>query len=267
MQKIGVFYNQKKMGLDNLFTELKKINCKIFHTLPKAQKPDIELAICLGGDGTMLRLGRYFAGTNIPILGVNLGRLGFLTEINKNQLMNELKNIINDRNYTIENRDIFDIEVSRNHQTIKTFSCVNDISIKNSEAARIIDLDLFINNEFVVRSTGDGLIVSTPTGSTAYSLAAGGPIVSPDLSVYVISAICPHTLNLRSIVVDSNKNIEVKIIDEAEMIASIDGQLSYKLIQGDSIFLKKSKKTLKLLISNKYCYFKLLREKLSWGSR
>ena len=274
MKKIGVFYNPNKTELKQLFqqleswSKLRKIALVIFHDLPEDILIfNLDLAICLGGDGTMLRFGRYFAGTGIPILGVNLGRLGFLTEINKNELVKELNHLLDDNNFKIEDREIFDISILREGKVIQEYSCVNDISIKNSEAARIIDLDLFVDEEFVVTSIGDGLIISTPTGSTAYSLAAGGPIVSPDLSVYVISAICPHTLNLRPIVVSSSKNIKVKVVDKVDILLSVDGQLSHKLLHNDFVSLNKSNKTLKLLITHDYSYFKVLREKLSWGSR
>jgi NAD+ kinase len=290
IKSIGVFYNPEKTGLAKIFDELKLWAKKNKITLTFVDKWQTEIshnkntentkktenikniknfdfAICLGGDGTILSLGRFLAGTDISILGVNLGRLGFLAEINKHDLINELDNIINLKNYKIETRDIFDIQIFRANKLFKQYHCINDIAVKNGEKSRIIDIDLFIDSEFVVRYIGDGLIVSTPTGSTAYSLAAGGPIVYPDLSVFVITAICPHILNIRPLVVKSDKKLEIKILEQKDTVLSIDGQISEKLFLDDNIIITKSKKTLKIWTTKNYSYFNVLRQKLSWGNR
>ena len=277
IKTIGVFYNPEKSGLQKIFDELEiwalkhKISLKFISNWQSRELAltieNLDFAICLGGDGTILSVGRFLAGTNIAILGVNLGRLGFLAEINKQDLNAELDNILSCKDYKIETRYILDIKVVRENKIFKEHLCINDIAVKNGEKSRIIDIDLFIDSEFVVRYVGDGLIVSTPTGSTAYSLAAGGPIVYPDLSVFVITAICPHTLNLRPLVVQSDKKLEVQVLEQKDMVLSIDGQISEKLFLNDKILITKSRKTMKLFTSQNYSYFDVLRKKLSWGNR
>ncbi len=278
MKKIGVFFNPEKTNVENVINKIKAWNSseiaknisidffsKLCESDVEAQK--FDFFISLGGDGTILKLGRFLAGTNVPIFGVNLGRLGFLAEINPDEIIQELNEIVCKNNYKIETRELFDVKILRENALEKNFVCVNDIIVKNGENARIIDLDLFIDDEFVIKYVGDGVIVSTPTGSTAYSLASGGPIVYPDISVFVVTAICPHTLNLRPLVIDSQKKLMIKILEQKDILLSIDGQITEKLFLNDKILITKSEKTMKLLLSKKYSYFEVLRNKLSWGAR
>jgi NAD+ kinase len=285
IKKIGIFYNHKKIGLQKVFQEIenwaKEKNIDLFFYKEWYLKENfefeiekIDLAICLGGDGTILSAGRFLAKYNslnktaVPILGVNFGRLGFLAETKKDNLIGELELILNDenKNYKVSSREIFDIEIiNEKNKLKKNLLCVNDIALKNGDKSRIIDIDLFIDNKFVIKYTGDGLIVSTPTGSTAYSLAAGGPIVYPDIPVFVITAICPHKLNLRPLVINSNKKLEIKIPKQEDIVLSADGQIFEKISSNDIVFITKSNKKMYLLENKKNNYFDILKEKLSWG--
>lgn len=274
LKKIGLFYNQKKQKeVSEFFPKLikwttsKKIKTTIFDEWPKTI-PNVDIAIVFGGDGTILRAGRYFAGSNIPILGINLGRLGFLAEVQKENSILELTKILSNKQFNTQPRALFDVQIKRNNRILQKYLAVNDIVIKNSERARVIDLDVFCDNEFIAKYTGDGVIIATPTGSTAYSLAAGGPILDPTTPVFILCAICPHTLALRPLILNDNKNIRVAVIDKTQdTIISIDGQITQKLLHGDEILIKKSKQKMIIMLTESYSHFEILRKKLGWGNR
>ncbi|MFH1715169.1 MAG: NAD(+)/NADH kinase [Elusimicrobiota bacterium] len=273
LKKIGVFYNPKKDEVKGIFSDIEKwgkannISITIFHQIP-ASVPKIDLAVVFGGDGTMLRIGRFIAGSNVPMLGVNLGTLGFLAEVNKKEMLGDLGNLKKEKKWNIQKRLLLDVLVKRNGKTLKKYIAVNDVVVKNGDKVRVIDLDVWVDNKIVATYTGDGVIVATPTGSTAYSLAAGGPIIHPSLPLIVISAICPHTLTLRPLIVGADKNISINNLKiSQDSILSIDGQITQKLFTGDEIHIKRSKNQLCLLIADKRNYFEVLREKLSWGVR
>ena len=227
---------------------------------------DVRMAIVLGGDGTLLAAARVFAAKAVPILGVNLGSLGFLTEVPIDDLYPTLE-AIDSGTCDVEKRSMLEATVLRNGQKISEFHALNDVVISKATIARLASFDLYLKGNFVTSYKGDGLIIATPTGSTAYSLAAGGPILTPSVDAMVLSPICPHSLTHRPIVLPDEIEIEVVVgwtCDEAFL--SVDGQLGMPLCQGDRLQCRKSPHQTSLLRMRR-TFFDVLRTKLKWGQR
>jgi NAD+ kinase len=228
-----------------------------------------DLVVVLGGDGTLLSVARTLAG-KAPILGVNLGNLGFLTEISRGELYPALVQILAGR-FRTETRSLFDIDLKRaggeaGGLPALRYRVLNDAVITKSALARIIELTLRVDGHLVARFRADGLIISTPTGSTAYNLSAGGPILSPLLGVAVLTPICPHALSLRPIVVPDAGAIEVTLeTPREEVYLTLDGQEGTSLGQGDTVSITRSKATVKLIKVSERTFYDNLRGKLRWG--
>jgi NAD+ kinase len=227
---------------------------------------DVYFIVVLGGDGTLLGAARRVAKYGTPILGVNLGGLGFLTEIPLQRLYPVLELMIGGR-LEIETRVMLETRVIRNDQEISRFGVLNDVVISKGAPARIIDLDVHINQEFLTTFRADGLIISTPTGSTAYNLSAGGPIIYPTLASFIITPICPFTLSNRPIILSDSHQVQVTLTKEVDQEVSLtcDGQIGFDLFFGDKVIIRKSKETLRLIKSPDQTYFEILRTKLNWG--
>ncbi len=224
-----------------------------------------DLIISLGGDGTFLRAARVFSPHNIPLLGINLGGLGFLTEISISNFQQELWEILNGK-YKIEERLMLKTSIIREGKKIKSFLSLNDIVISKRALSRLINLKTSISGEFVTTYSADGLIISTPTGSTAYSLSAGGPIVYPDLEVIILSPICAHTLAVRPLIVAQNDEIEVTLEPPSgEVMLTIDGQIGFNLKEKDKIKVSKASCKAYLMKQEEKLFFKVLRTKLRWS--
>jgi NAD+ kinase len=228
---------------------------------------DVEMMIVLGGDGTLLSVGRQVWNRNIPILGVNLGGLGFLTEITLDELYSVLEKVLQD-DFEINERETLKAGVIRRGKRIAEFVVLNDAVINKGALARIIDLETTINGEYLSTFRSDGLIISTPTGSTAYNLSAGGPIVYPSLHTIIITPICPHTLTIRPIIIPDDVKIRalLKSRDE-EVTLTLDGQQGFTLKFEDVVEVGKAEGRILLIKSPYRHYFELLREKLKWGER
>jgi len=228
---------------------------------------DVEMIIVLGGDGTLLSVARQVWNKNIPILGVNLGGLGFLTEITLDELYSVLERVVRD-DFEINEREALNAVVIRRGKRIAEFIVLNDAVINKGALARIIDLETTINGEYLSTFRSDGLIISTPTGSTAYNLSAGGPIVYPSLHTIIITPICPHTLTIRPIIIPDDVKIRalLKSRDE-EVILTLDGQQGFTLEFEDVVEVGKAEGRILLIKSPYRHYFELLREKLKWGER
>jgi NAD+ kinase len=229
-----------------------------------------DLVVVLGGDGTLLSVARTLAG-RVPILGVNLGNLGFLTEISRGELYPALVQVLAGR-FRTETRSLFDIDLKRAGGETGTgvpglrYRVLNDAVITKSALARIIELTLRVDGHLVARFRADGLIISTPTGSTAYNLSAGGPILSPLLGVAILTPICPHALSLRPIVVPDSGIIEVTLgTPREEVYLTLDGQEGTSLGQGDTVSITRSKATVKLIKVSERTFYDNLRGKLRWG--
>ena len=229
--------------------------------------PHVEMMIVLGGDGTLLSVARQVWNKNIPILGVNLGGLGFLTEITLDELYSVLERVLRDE-FEINEREILKAGVIRRGKRIAEFIVLNDAVINKGALARIIDLETTINGEYLSTFRSDGLIISTPTGSTAYNLSAGGPIVYPSLHTIIITPICPHTLTIRPIIIPDDVKIRALLKSSNEEVTlTLDGQQGFTLKFEDVVEVGKAEGRILLIKSPYRHYFELLREKLKWGER
>lgn len=227
----------------------------------------VDLIIVLGGDGTMLSVARLVGSRGVPILGINLGGLGFITEVNRNEILDAVEEVLSG-SCSIEERIMLNAVVYRLGERIAEFVVLNDVVINKGALARIIDLETYVNNNYLANFKADGLIISTPTGSTAYSLSAGGPILYPTLNSIVLTPICPHTLTNRPVVLPDNFIINAKLISESEDVyLTLDGQVGFSLKKNDKVEVKKADFTTKLLIPCGRNYFEILRTKLKWGER
>jgi len=233
----------------------------------RAIPPRVDLIVVLGGDGTLISVARQVGSLRVPILGVNLGSLGFLTEITLDDLFPTLELALVGE-YAVSERMMLKAVVRRAGREIGQYRVLNDIVINKGALARIIDMEAWVDGAYLTTFKADGLIVATPTGSTAYNLAAGGPIIYPGLHCLVISPICPHMLTNRPIIVsdDSVIRIEVKFQDE-DVAFTADGQVGMPLQGGDVVELRKSKSCTRLVKSPSKDYFEVLRTKLRWGER
>jgi NAD+ kinase len=227
----------------------------------------VEMMIVLGGDGTLLSVARLVRDRKVPILGVNLGGLGFLTEITLEELYRVLEKVVQGDFFTNE-RVVLSASVIRRGERLTEFTVLNDAVINKGALARIIDLETTINGEYLTTFKSDGLIISTPTGSTAYNLSAGGPIVYPSLHCTIITPICPHTLTNRPIVIPDDVEIQATLkTKQQEVILTLDGQQGFTLEFEDVVEVKKAEGHILLIQSPYRHYFELLREKLKWGER
>lgn len=226
-----------------------------------------EFLVVLGGDGTMLAATRAVATAGIPILGVNLGSLGFLTEVPLEELYPTLEALSENR-CSVDIRSMAHCQLVRGGECVGTYEALNDVVVSKSAIARIADFDLYINQVFVSNYKADGLIVSTPTGSTAYSLAAGGPILAPDLDGFVITPVSSHALTNRALVVKDSSRIEIVVRSTQEdAFLTVDGQVGEPVQDGDRIHCRKSEHTVRLVRLGTRTFFDVLRGKLKWGER
>jgi len=227
---------------------------------------NLNFVIVLGGDGTLLSAARAAAKAGIPIVGVNLGALGFLTEVSLDELYSTLESI-DQGSCGLDVRSMVHCEVSRSGSVIANFDALNDVVVGKGTIARLNHCDVFIDNVFVSRYQADSLIVSTPTGSTAYSLAAGGPILMPNVDSFVVTPVSAHSLTHRPLVVRDSSRIEIVVMTgDEEAYLSIDGQAGMPMLDGDRVYCRKSENQVKLL-HTKGTFFDVLRTKLKWGQR
>ncbi len=237
--------------------------------IPRAEMPDQEPAvvISLGGDGTLLSAARAFARTDTPILGVNLGSLGFLTEVPLSELYVTLDAWMQGT-AIVDLRSLMHTELVRDGQRFRQWDALNDVVLAKGAIARMGEFAIELDGQFVARFRADGVIVSTPTGSTAYTLAANGPILMPSVDAMVLTAICPHLLTIRPIVFPGSSEIALVVdVVPHETFLTVDGQEAVELLLGDRILCRKSERCVRLLRSHPNGLFNVLRSKLSWGER
>ena len=243
-------------------------NCFLYtdkNTIPK----DTDCIIVLGGDGTILQAAYDTSDTDIPILGINAGTLGFLAEIETHGIYEALDNIFKD-DYTLEYRMMLEVYITRDKEVLHKGKSLNEIVVARSGFSRIISLSVYVNGELANKYRGDGIIVATPTGSTGYNLSAGGPVITPNNQVIVITPICPHSLNSRSIVISEEDEIVVKVetskkTQNKEVLATFDGHEAIQLNAEDVIEIKKSKKVTKFIKFKSNNFFETLRSKLGYS--
>jgi NAD+ kinase len=228
---------------------------------------DAGLAIVAGGDGTLLSVARSAAPQGIPILGINLGGLGFLTELSADELFAGLEDVLAGR-ATVEERQTLRVRYARRSGERFEYALLNDVVITKSAMARMIDIDLRIDGEEVATYKSDGLIVATPTGSTAYNLSAGGPILDPRMGAFVISPICPHTLTYRPLVVPRSVRVEVALqSDDEEVYLTLDGQVGFPFHPAETLTVDDHPRPVRLVRVAGRGFFQVLRRKLRWGER
>lgn len=227
-----------------------------------------ELIIVVGGDGTLLNAARSLVEYDVPILGINLGRLGFLADVTPSHLTETL-DLIFSGNYREDRRAILQAQVFRGDDLINQSAAFNDVVLHTKNVARMIEYETHIHGQFVNVTRSDGMIVSTPTGSTAYALSGGGPILHPGLNAIVLVPICPHTMSHRPIVVDADSIIEIIVSEsnQAQAQCTCDGQIDLPTENGDRIVIEKHKHPVRLIHPANYNYYEILRAKLHWGKR
>ncbi len=225
-----------------------------------------DLLIAVGGDGTMLYAAGLAQNGEVPLLGINRGRLGFLADISPDEIENSLTQVLNG-DYTQESRLLLDARIVDPDGNARTSVALNDIVLQKRDTGRMLDFETAIAGRYVNTHSGDGLIVATPTGSTAYSLSCGGPIIEPALDVVVIVPVCPHTLSDRPIVIPADCEIEVKLIARSDTKAevTVDGQSHGELSAGDRLLISRSDQRITLIHPPGYDYYEILRSKLHWG--
>lgn len=227
----------------------------------------VDLIISLGGDGTLLRAAKIAATDGIPIFGVNLGGLGFLTQIGIDNLEIFLEKIYQGKCF-FDERMMLDCIVKRKEKEIKKFTALNDIVIGKGAFARLISLATYINDDYVITYSADGLVISTSTGSTAYSLSAGGPIVNPNINSMILTPICPHTLSARPLIIGENDQVRITLeLSEEEVMVTIDGQEGFTLEPKDEVIVKKSIYKTRLIAFKEKSFYAILREKLRWSGQ
>jgi len=224
----------------------------------------VDAVLVMGGDGTMLHAVRMVAGARVPLMGINLGSLGFLTSVTQEQITQVVAALANDRVERVK-RTMLEARITRQGQPSGSYHALNDVVIGWGYSSRIITLDLSIDARPVMTARCDGLILSTPTGSTGHSLSAGGPIIYPETPVFLINVVCPHTLSDRPFVLPDRLALDVKVTETGkEILLAVDGQDQETLGQGDEIRVSKSAYEVELLNLQGHCYFELLRHKLHW---
>jgi NAD+ kinase len=278
IKKIGIIIKPHASGIEKLLQEIinflqkQKIEClletiaaeklKIRTGYPRDKLPEMsEAVIVLGGDGTLLSIAPFAARAGTPVIGINLGRLGFLTEIPVAEALPVLEAFIKDKNDFISRRSLLEIKYKNG-----TDICLNDVVLNKSALARMIEMLVFVDGKEVTRLKGDGLILSSPTGSTAYSLSAGGPIVHPGVETIILTPICPHTLSFRPLLIPASSIVKIKLLTPEEKVyLTIDGQRGQTMEKNETIEVRKSKKELFLVASPWRSYYDLVKEKLGWA--
>ncbi len=229
--------------------------------------PEIDLAIVAGGDGTLLSMARAAAPLQIPLLGINFGSLGFLTELQPAEALSGVEAVIEGR-FSIEERQTLRVRHANRDRLMREYALLNDAVITKGALARMINIHVRVDGEEVATYTSDGLIVATPTGSTAYNLSAGGPILDPRMSALIISPICPHTMTSRPLVVPDSVTIEVSLLSgDEEVFLTLDGQIGFPFLADDRLTIDHHPCPVRLVRIAKLGFFEVLRRKLRWGER
>ncbi len=285
IKKIGIISKPKKTEIGELVAPLldwlRKRDIEVFidketaSTLPSPEKcltrnemsSAADLLVVLGGDGTLLATARVLAGKPVPILAVNLGGLGFLTNVSREELFPTLETVLTG-NFQTERRVQIEAEIVRADEAMASFLALNDVVLNKGAIARILDFEVYVDGKLVSTYKSDGLIVSTPTGSTAYSLAAGGPVVAPSVQAFIVTPICAHTLTNRPLVISDTARIEVVVKSQRESsYVTVDGQVGIAARSEDIVRMRKASSWVELVEPAEKNYFEILRQKLKWGGR
>ncbi len=227
---------------------------------------DTDCVIVLGGDGTLIQAARDLNKLGLPLLGINIGTLGFLADIDKDNAFKAIDDVLNGE-YEIDERMMLEGKAYRNDKLIYSNVALNDIVINRSGALRVIAFDIYVNNEYLNSYTADGLIISTPTGSTAYNLSAGGPIAQPNSQLIILTPVCPHKINIRSIILGADDEICIKMTpsrsNQEERVASFDGEVHTDLVTGDKVVVSRAPVKARIIKTSKLSFFQVLSKKMS----
>lgn len=287
LKSVGIVANRRKPDAGAILVELltwlgsKGVAAVVWDDLvglvPEAALRPLEevagksdLIVALGGDGTLLRAARAVGDRLTPVLGVNVGSLGFLTDVTVSEMYDALAGILGGQ-YKFEDRMNLDALVTRDRKEVCRSTALNDVVINKGALARVIEMKTSVDGHYVAVYTADGLIASTPTGSTAYSLSAGGPIVNPIMDAIIVTPICPHTLAVRPMILSAEQEFAVELWaghgpnGEPEVKLTIDGQVGFDLVSGDVITFRRSRQRTRLVISGQRSFYEVLRGKLKWG--
>lgn len=284
IETIGIFSRPRRSDLTGIVAPLlewiSKRGCRALYDIQTAEAlsdsqsaglerhqlaAQSDLLLVLGGDGTLLAAAREAAPRGVPILPVNLGSLGFLTSFTLEELYPALEETLAGKAETSE-RVMLTATLMRRGQVAESRIVLNEAVINKGALARMIEVELYIDGEFVCRYRADGLIIATPTGSTAYSLSAGGPIVHPDVEALIVTPICPHTLTDRPVVIGDGCNVEMRLRGDAESVyLTLDGQKGILMQSEDRVGINRAKERLKLIQPHRKSYYEILRSKLKWG--
>lgn len=271
MKKIIILGDKSKKKIRETITELEPLFRKKSHLSiidisdeDEIEKVSADLAFVFGGDGTILSASRKLNKKQIPLIGVHLGKFGFLAELTAQEISDSLERIFSG-DYALSQRMLLSCKVIRAKKVINESLGLNDAVISRTSLSRLISIKLYVNEETVTTYSSDGLIVSTPAGSTAHSLSAGGPIITPDMEAFIITPICPHTLSNRPLVVSGDSRIEMEQISESKGVGlTVDGQVYFDVEVGDRVTVEKAENKLLLIDMRTRTFYDVLREKLNW---
>jgi NAD+ kinase len=230
----------------------------------KQMDADIDLAIVVGGDGSMLTAGRGLMGTGIPLVGINRGKFGFLTDISSDEMLPAMEKILAGE-YTLEQRIMLCVHIERDGKLLSKGRAFNDVVVSKGDTSRLIEMTLAVDGQVLNRQRSDGMIVATPTGTTAYSLSAGGPVLHPTLDAIAIVPICPHTFTNRPITINSASKIEITFVHGEDARVHVDGLPHVVLQLGDKVQVRRDERTVTLLHPVGHSHYEVLRQKLHWG--
>lgn len=227
-----------------------------------------DLIISVGGDGTLLAVARKLSESDIPVMGINLGRLGFLADIAPQELETTMREII-DGQYVLEERFLLEARVERAGKTGSVSTALNDVVVSSSTPSRMIEFELYIDDRFIHTQRADGIIITTPTGSTAYSLSANGPIMDPSINAIAVVPVCPHTLSSRPLVIGGDSTVRIRVSDTNRLRPKLfcDGQVELDILTGDEVLAYKKSKPLRLLHPKDHDFYSACRNKLGWAQR
>lgn len=263
VEKIKSFFGQKKFSLKVAASG----QADFYSSVSLAEQLNewyerLDVIIVVGGDGTILRVARDLACWNVPVLGINLGHKGFLAEIEVEQMERFLQYIVTGQ-YDFQERMMLEAWLRRGDKELGNYLALNDIVVARGPFSRIIKIDAFINADFMESYSGDGVIIATPTGSTGYSLSAGGPIINPTMELFVITPICPHSLYNRSVIVDRNDTMKLRVDSRnVQVVLTVDGQVRFALEDDDQITVRRAAQKVKLVCFHDNSFYRLLHQKL-----
>ena len=264
LAEIVPWFQARGIGIFMDSSSARVYTCDCTVLAPEKLAAAVDMVAVFGGDGTLLYAARIVGASSVPIVGVNLGALGFLTEVKLEDMWTAFESMIRG-DYVLEERMMLDVGILRGGEVVNHFLALNDAVINKGAIARMIELEVVVSAQVVTVTRADGLIVSTPTGSTAYSLSAGGPVLYPTLAAFIITPICPHTLTNRPVVVPDDAVVEVRLRHGSDMMLTVDGLVGMSLQPEDVLKIRKADPAIRLVQPAGSTFFRLLREKLKWG--